>query len=99
MIKWRNVAAVALLAGGLVALVGCNPDKPASAENDWTCLHTGNKACTIDGVQVVSLEGMPPVDYAYERCVFLLKISKRVSDLAYTDDICEPLTPQKKPLP
>lgn len=100
--KFTNAVIAPTVAFGLViagSMAGCklNSDTPASAEGNLNCLKTGQKVCTVDGVTVVSLEGMPPTDHPYERCVYLLKISKRVSELAYTDDICEPLTPQKAP--
>ena len=95
------VLTVGMFAGGLVASVSSpSPSTPPggpglSADSEdspgWDCLRQGNVTCRIDGVLVTSLEGMPPVDQPYERCVWLLKLPERLGDPSFHASMCGPV--------
>lgn len=55
----------------------------------WDCLRMGNVTCRIDGVLMTSIEDMPGVEVPYDRCLFLLAISARVSEFEYDASACD----------
>lgn len=57
----------------------------------WDCLRMGNLTCRVDGVLMTSIEDMPGVEAPYDRCLFLMAISARVSEFGYAPELCEPV--------
>lgn len=67
---------------------------PQEDDPAWDCARHGNQTCSVDGVLMTSVDGLP--SDPFDRCVFLLRIAERVDPdgVAFSDQVCGPIRGQ-----